>query len=118
MSTTTQTQSRWRNRAKQAPVKPLTVDGVEINKLTGFALIAILAMLCAMLYIWSRTDLRETALALSNAQTQYNTVMAEQERLRLELASLRNPQWLTVASDVLVLDASAEVVEIKVAAQP
>ena len=46
---------------------------------------------CIIVLLWSRLDIRETRVALSQAQKEYKEAMEEQHRLQLELDSILAP---------------------------
>ena len=74
------------------------------------AKIAALAGLCALLWAWSRIDLRKTAVSLDLAERQYHAARADQARLKLELATLRDPARLERVGATLNLDREVPVV--------
>lgn len=102
----------WRPTSKTEPIQPLDLAGLELQHLTGYLMVAILATLCLLLSVWSRLDFRETAVALDEANRAYNHAMAEHAQLELELASLSDPTWLRRAAADLELDANVEVVDL------
>lgn len=83
---------------------------VEISHLGRYIAIAALAGVCALLWAWSRIDLRKTAFALDLAERQYTAARSEQARLELELAALRDPARLERLGATMALDRSVEVV--------
>lgn len=83
---------------------------VELSQLTRYVGIAALAGICALLWAWSRIDLRKTAVSLDLAERQYDAARAEQARLKLELATLRDPARLERVGATLNLDREVPVV--------
>lgn len=92
-------------------------DDVELSRLGRYLGIAAVFGLCALLHAWSRIDLRETAVALDVAQTKLSTANAEQQRLKLELASLRDPARLGQIGVTMYLDTHVPVVAVPAAPQ-
>ena len=91
-------------------VKVLVPHEVELSQLTRYVAIAALAGLCALLWAWSRIDLRKTAVSLDLAERQYHAARADQARLKLELATLRDPARLERVGATLNLDREVPVV--------
>lgn len=99
-------------------LRVLVPHEVEVSHLTRYVAIAALAGACALLWAWSRIDLRKTAVALDLAERHYAAAQAEQARLNLELAALRDPARLERLGDTLVLDRTVNVVVVPPAATP
>lgn len=87
-------------------------EGVELSRLTRYLALGAVFGLCAMLHAWSRIDLRETAVALDVAETKLMSANAEQQRLKLEYAALRDPARLGALGDSVSLDSNVPVVVI------
>lgn len=87
-------------------------DDVELSRLGRYVFIAGVFGLCALLHAWSRIDLRETAVALDVAQSKLSAANAEQQRLELELASLRDPARLGQMGIAMALDSHVKVVPV------
>jgi hypothetical protein len=87
-------------------------NGIELNRLGGYAMVIALMAGCMLLSAWSRIDLRETAVALDKSERAYSTVLAESTRLELELSTLEDPAWLTQSAANLSLQATVPVVDL------
>ena len=83
---------------------------IEVSRLKRYVLIAALFGLMALLHAWARIDLRETAVALDQAEREYAAAQGEQARLQLELASLQDPTRLERLGASLSLDRTVPVV--------
>ena len=92
--------------------KVLIPHDVELSHLGRYMTIAALAGLCAMLSAWSRIDLRETAVALDSAERHYDAAQAQNARLQLELATLKDPSRLSRAEANVSLDRTVKVVSV------
>jgi hypothetical protein len=109
----------WQNEDGQnldtsdTPLHPMNRPGIELNRLNRYGLMLALCALCALLSTWSRLDLRSTSLSLDEARSEYANAEAEQARLRLELASLSDPDWLAGAAETLSLEGDAEVIHLQ-----
>ena len=101
-----------------APLRPMERSGVELNQLNRYGFMLAMLALCALLSTWSRIDLRATSLGLDEARGEYSTAQSEQARLRLELASLSDPGWLSGAASALLLEGSVPVIDIKTQNSP
>lgn len=99
-------------------VKVLVPHEVELSQLSRYVGIAALAGLCSLLWAWSRIDLRKTAVSLDLAERQYDSARAEQARLKLELATLRDPARLERVGATLYLDREVPVVVVPAPALP
>ncbi|MDG1481968.1 MAG: hypothetical protein P8R54_20420 [Myxococcota bacterium] len=88
-------------------------SGIELNRLNRYGLMLALFALCALLSTWSRIDLRSTSLSLDEARSEYSNAEADQVRLRLELASLSDPDWLADAAATLSLEGDSEVIHLQ-----
>ena len=88
------------------------VGHIEVDRLGRY--LAVAALVCASLLInaWSRIDLRQTSVDLATANRSFKTARAENARLRLELATLRDPARLQEVATTLDLDATAVVVDV------
>lgn len=91
-------------------LRVLVPHEVEISRLGRYVAIAALAGVCALLWAWSRIDLRKTAVSLDLAERQYSAGQSEQARLQLELAALRDPARLERLGATMALDRSVNVV--------
>ena len=113
------TEQRWSEDFTEttAPLHPMERAGMELHRLNRYVFMLAIFALCALLSTWSRIDLRETSLALDEARTRYTAAEAEQARLRLELATLSDPAWLSQAASSLSLEGSATVIDIPADAQ-
>lgn len=108
-------------RAPSNPRRGLRVlvpHEVEISKLTRYVAIAALCGVCALLWAWSRIDLRKTAVSLDLAERQYAAAQSEQARLELELAALRDPARLERLGATIALDRSVNVIVLPPEAAP
>ncbi|MAY80948.1 MAG: hypothetical protein CL930_09220 [Deltaproteobacteria bacterium] len=101
-------------RYSPASVEP---NGVELNRLGGYAMVIALMAGCMLLSAWSRIDLRETAVALDKSERAYTTALAESTRLKLELSTLEDPAWLTESATNLSLQATVPVVDLTLPAK-
>ncbi len=99
--------------APHAPLHPMSRSGIELNRLNRYGFMLALCALCALLSTWSRIDLRSTSLSLDEARSEFSAAEAEQARLRLELASLSDPDWLAGAAETLSLESGAEVIHLQ-----
>ena len=96
---------------KFAP-KEIENSGIELSRIASYVMVIALLACCMLLSTWSRIDLRETAVALDRSEQAYAAAQAEGTRLRLELATLEDPAWLSKAVDSLELDRTVPVVDI------
>ena len=87
-------------------------SGIELTRLNRYGFMLAMLALCALLSTWSRIDLRATSVALDETRREFASAEAEQARLRLELASLSDPGWLTGAAESLSLESSPEVISL------
>ena len=71
--------------------QPIQLKGVELPVLSRYAFALSLLIVCVLILLWSRLDLRETRVSLSQAQQIYKEAIEEQHRLQLELDSLLAP---------------------------
>jgi hypothetical protein len=88
--------ARVDSRVAAVPLVALETTDVrdfEVVHLGRYAIVAILASMCMLLWAWSRIDLRETAVALDRTQERNDLAVAEHERLQLELLSLKGKAW-------------------------
>jgi len=92
------------------PLRPMSRSGIELNRLNRYGFMLAMLALCSLLSTWSRIDLRTTSVALDEARSNYANADAEQARLRLEMASLSDPSWLSGAAESLSLESGAEVI--------
>ena len=90
--------------------------GIELSHLWRYLVVAGLVATCALLSTWSRVDLVETSVALDNAEARLSASVAERERLRLELATLSDPDRLNRMAATLQLSSKVPVVELTSAA--
>jgi hypothetical protein len=113
---TSETSRRWpwakAPNPKYAP-KEIQNSGVELTHIASYVMVIALMACCMLLSTWSRIDLRETAVALDRSERAYATAQAEATRLRLELATLEDPAWLSQAVDTLSLDQTVPVVDVQ-----
>lgn len=113
-------------RPRRAPAPPPlhvswrrpAVTEMEVAQLGRYVLIAALAGICALMAAWTRIELRETAVSLDLAERRYASAQAEQARLRLELATLRDPARLERLGEAMPLDPNVKVVNVPAAAAP
>ncbi len=103
----------WTKRANEkfAP-KEIQSSGVELTRIASYIMVIALMACCMLLSTWSRIDLRETAVALDRSERAYITAQAEATRLRLELATLEDPAWLSTAIKSLELDNTVPVIDV------
>lgn len=99
-------------------VKVLVPHEVELSQLSRYVVIAALAGVCALLWAWSRIDLRKTAVSLDLAERQYHAARADQARLKLELATLRDPARLERVGATLNLDREVPVIVVPAPVAP
>ncbi len=99
-------------------LRVLVPNEVEVSRLTRYVAIAALAGACALLYAWSRIDLRKTAVSLDLTERQYSAAQSENARLSLELAALRDPARLERLGASLALDRTVNVVVLPPAPAP
>jgi len=92
--------------------KELESSGIEITRIASYVMVIALLACCMLLSTWSRIDLRETAVALDRSERAYATAEAKGTRLRLELATLEDPAWLSQAVNDLKLDRTVPVVDV------
>jgi hypothetical protein len=96
---------------KFAP-KELEDSGIELTRIASYVMVIALLACCMLLSTWSRIDLRETAVALDRSEQAHATAQAEGTRLRLELATLEDPAWLSRAVSSLKLDRTVLVIDV------
>ena len=95
-----------------AGLEALHVGHVEVDRLGRYLAVAALVAACLLVNAWSRSDLRRTSMDLDLAAARFENARAEQARLRLQLATLRDPARLDLAADQLLLTAPAAVVDL------
>ena len=71
--------------------QPIQLRGVELPVLSRYVFAVGILIVCILVLLWSRLDLRETRVNLSKAQHKYKRVIEEQHRLQLELDALLAP---------------------------
>lgn len=98
--------------APTAPIQAVEAGGIELSNLWRYLAVAMLIAACALLSAWSRVDLVETSYALDMANAHLANAHADQARLELELATLRDPTWLSRAAGELALSNSVPVVDV------
>jgi len=112
---TSESHRRW-PWAKQAShnyaPKELKTGGVDLAHISSYVMVIVLMAGCMLLSAWSRIDLRETAVALDRSERAYASAQAEATRLRLELATLEDPAWLSQAVTTLELDKTVPVIDV------
>ena len=106
---------RWPwNKGQNPKFAPKEIEdsGVELTRIASYVMVIALLACCMLLSTWSRIDLRETAVALDRSERRYAAAQAEGTRLRLELATLEDPAWLSQAVDSLQLDRTVPVIDV------
>lgn len=86
--------------------------GLELSHLGRYVLIGAVIAGCLMVSAWSRIDLRGTAVALDEVERAHASAEAEQARLQLELATLREPARLRSQASALGLSNEVTVVDL------
>ena len=92
--------------------QPIQLKGVELPVLSRYAFALGLLISCIIVLLWSRLDIRETRVALSQAQKEYKEAMEEQHRLQLELDSILAPSTVRGNIQDFNFTADIQVVEI------
>jgi hypothetical protein len=114
-SWTTNTPRRWpwskADSTKFGP-KEINSGGIELSRIASYVMVIALLACCMLLSAWSRIDLRETAVSLDRSERDLSGAQAEGTRLRLELATLEDPAWLSTAADSLQLDRDVRVIDV------
>ncbi|MCK6503316.1 cell division protein FtsL [Myxococcota bacterium] len=85
---------------------------VEIDRLGSYLAIFALVGACLLISAWSRIDLRRTSVELHRAAAAYESAQAENARLQLELATMRDPSRLQQAALPLGLVPNVPVVDL------
>lgn len=85
---------------------------VEIDRLGRYLAVFALVGACLLISAWSRIDLRRTSVELHHAAGAYERAQAENARLQLELATLRDPTRLQQAAVPLGLVSTVPVVDL------
>lgn len=103
--------------ARPAPTRMAGLEAghhghVEIDRLGRYIAVFALIGACLLISVWSRIDLRRTSVDLHRAAAAYDTARAENARLQLELATLRDPTRLHQASTTLGLVGTVPVVDL------
>jgi hypothetical protein len=96
--------------------QPIQLKGVELPVLSRYAFALGLLIFCIIVLLWSRLDLRETRVSLSQAQKNYKNAIEEQHRLQLELDSLLAPS--SIRSNIQNFDFTAEINVIEITEPP
>ena len=86
--------------------------GVELSWLGRYAIYAGLAAVCAMVAVWSRIEMRNLAMEMDKAHRAFGVAQAEQDRLQLELATLRDPRVLSERAQAMELVDTVQVIEL------
>ena len=94
------------------PFIAMTSDGLELSHLGRYLVVAVLVTTCGLLFAWSRIEMVEISSELGVARTQLATAEAEQARIDLELAALKDPAHLSRAAANLALTSDVEVVNV------
>ena len=95
-------------------IQAMDSGGLELDHLWRYLAVAALVATCALIAAWSRVDLVKTSVKLDMAEVRLKHAQREQERLRLELATITDPATLNEASATLNLDPSVKVVDVPV----
>jgi len=114
-SWTSETPRRWPWTKAPNPnfaPKELEDSGIELTRIASYIMVIALLACCMLLSTWSRIDLRETAVGLDRSEQALETAQAEGTRLRLELATLEDPAWLSRAVSSLQLDRTVPVIDV------
>ncbi|MCB9779992.1 MAG: hypothetical protein H6742_15615 [Alphaproteobacteria bacterium] len=85
---------------------------VELPLFARYAMVGMLLVVCLLVNAWSRIDIRQTSLAVYDAEVELQRARAENARLRLELASLQDPAALSVAAEQLELASDVAIVDV------
>ena len=93
--------------------QPIQLKGVELPILSRYAFALSLLIVCVLILLWSRLDLRETRVSLSQAQQKYKEAIEEQHRLQLELDSLLAPSSIRSTIKNFDFTTDINVIEIK-----
>ena len=103
--------------ASERPAEPRPVDtlhggGLELSNLSGYFIVVLLLVICGLIHASNRLDRRETAMAIEAARVTLGHALAEQERLKLELATLQDPENLRIASEAVGITARPKVIDL------
>jgi hypothetical protein len=94
-------------KASSRIFQPIQLNGVELPVLSRYAVALGFLIFCIIVLLWSRLDLRETRVSLSQAHTEYKSAIEEQHRLQLELDSLLAPS--SIRNNIQNFDFTAEI---------
>ena len=94
------------------PMDDIHGGGLELSQIFPGLLVAFLCVICGITYANNNVDQRETAMAIDAARARLAMAQAEQERLQLELATLRDPETLRATSEQLGLYARPTVIDL------
>ena len=69
----------------------LSLPGIEVSVFSKFTLALIIFSVCVWVLLWSRNQVQQTKVALSQAQHQLDRAVKEQQLLELELNMILSP---------------------------
>lgn len=98
--------------AEPRPVDTLHGGGLELSHLSGYFFVVVLLVFCGLIHASNRLDRRETAMAIESTRVRLGAAIAEQERLRLELATLQDPENLRLAGESVGIVARPKVIDL------
>lgn len=69
----------------------LTLPGIEVSVFSKFGLAVVIFSVCVWVLLWSRNQVQQTKVALSQAQHQLDRAIKKQQLLELELNMILSP---------------------------
>jgi hypothetical protein len=104
--------------AEPRPVDALHGGGLELSNLSGYFIVVLLLVVCGLIHASNRVDRRETSMDIEATRAKLGVAIAEQERLKLELATLQDPENLRLASQAVGMDSRPKVIDLAPEATP
>lgn len=98
--------------AEARPVDNLHGGGLELSNLSGYFIVVLLLVVCGLIHASNRVDRRETSMDIEATRAKLGVAIAERERLKLELATLQDPENLRLASQAVGMDARPKVIDL------
>jgi len=98
--------------ARLAGLDALHAGHIEVDRLGRYLAVAALVCASLMIYAWSRIDLRQTSVDQADTNRAFESARDENARLRLELATLRDPARLQLVAADMQLDNSVRLVDL------
>jgi|GEM_PF-1502014 len=80
-----------------------SVGAIPVGGLIRYLMFALMFVATLMFYVWSRIDVRDSAIQLDSVITQYEALQVERDRLDLEVSSRRSLSRVSAAAQQMDL---------------